>query len=73
MKSKFCFLPTLTKPNYKTSKLTFSKNRDSVPTPCLLTSAIEESFKFSNLGFFCSIAETEMTKQWYEKVRKYEK
>lgn len=32
---------------------TFSKNRDSVPTPCLLASTTEDSFWFSNLGFFC--------------------
>lgn len=35
------------------STITLSKNNDSVPTPCLLASAIEESFRLSSLGFFC--------------------
>lgn len=33
--------------------LTFSKKRDSVPTPCLLASAKDWSFKPSSFGFFC--------------------
>lgn len=31
---------------------TFSKNRDSVPTPCLLASTTDDSFRFCILGFF---------------------
>ena len=50
--------------------LTFSKNSDSVPTPCLLASAIEESFKFSNLGFFCSNTKTEKRRHGYKDLKK---
>lgn len=48
----------------ESDKPTFSKNRDSVPTPCLLGSATDGSLKFSNLGFFCS-----QERHWYNSYK----